>query len=62
MIDIDSLIKNPEIDKFFFRAFSRKIKKTAENLAKLAPKIRKVIQSREFIYSNPLYLYPNDRY
>ena len=62
MIDIDALIKNPERDKQFFRAVSRKIKKTAENSAKLAPKIREVVQSREFIYSNLLYLYPNDRY
>ena len=50
MIDIDSLIKNPEMDKLFFRAFSRKIKKTAENLAKLAPKIRKVVLSRAISY------------
>ena len=62
MIDIDALIKNPERDNIFVRAFSRKFKKTAENSAKLAPKIREVVQSREFIYSNLLYLYSNDRY
>ena len=62
MIDIGALIKNPERDKKVFGAFSRKIKKTAENSAKLAPKIREVVQSREFIYSNLLYLYSNDKY
>ena len=41
MIDIDALIKNPEIDKNSFHACSQKIKKTSRILAKLAPKSEK---------------------
>ena len=62
MIDIGALIKNPKRDKKVFGAFSQKIKKTAGKSAKLAPKIRKLVQSRDFFNSNPLYLYSNDRY
>ena len=62
MIDIDALIKNSEIDRNNFHVFFQKIKKTAKNVAKLAPKIRKIVQSRDFDYSIPLYLYSNDRY
>ncbi len=62
MIYVDVLINNPERDKKILSKFSRKIKKTIKNLAKLAAKIRKVVQSREFIYSNHLNLYSNDRY
>ena len=62
MIDIDALIKNSEIDRNNFHVFFQKIKKTAKNVAKLAPKIRKVVQSRDFVYSNPLYLYLNGIY
>ncbi len=61
MIDIDVTIKNPERD-IFSSHFSQKIKKTVKNLAKLSSKIRKVVQSREFIRSNHLNLYSNDRY
>ena len=41
MIDIDALIKNPEIDRNSFHACSQKIKKTSRILAKLAPKSEK---------------------
>ena len=62
MTDSDALIKNPERRKQDFHVFSRKIKKTAKNMAKLVPKIRKMVQNRDFVYSNPLYLYSNGRY
>ena len=37
--------------------FPRKIKKTAKNLAKLVPKIRKVVQSRDFVSTQTLSTY-----
>ncbi len=47
MIDINVLNNNPERDKKNILVFSQKIKKTFKNLAKLASKIREVVQSGE---------------
>ena len=50
VIDIDALMKNPERRKKIFLLFSQKIKKTAKIMAKLALKIIKVVQRRDFVY------------
>ncbi len=57
MIDIDALIKKPERCKNNFDVSSQKIKKTAKNLAKLVPKITKVVQNRDFVSTQILSTY-----
>ena len=60
IIDIDALIKFSD-RKIFSHIFSKN-QENRQKMAKLVPKIRKVVQNREFVHPNPLYLYSNDRY
>ena len=61
MIDIDALDKKP-MRSNFFHVYRWKIKKTTQNLAKLAPKIRKVSKKQRCLLQKRLYIGSNDRY